>query len=88
MTTELDLLFRAPRMITPAGEVGRCVGIRDGVIVAIEQEEVAGNCHIDVGFCRRGGARSERDERFGDPSWPVAAEGGGARLSCGGEQGG
>jgi hypothetical protein len=41
-----------------------------------------------VGFCRRGGARSERDERFGDPSWPVAAEGGGARLSCRGEQGG
>jgi dihydroorotase-like cyclic amidohydrolase len=33
-------------------------------------------------------ARSERDERFGDPSWPVAAEGGGARLSCRGEQGG
>ena len=36
MTTELDLVFRAPRMITPAGEAGRCVGIRDGVIVAIE----------------------------------------------------
>jgi allantoinase len=121
-------------MITPAGEVGRCVGIRDGVNVAIEpldadlrsaqavqlgpdevllpglvdthvhvnepgrtewegfasatraaavggvttildmplnsippttdvapleakKEEAAGNCHIDVGFCRRGGAR-------------------------------
>jgi allantoinase len=36
VTTELDLLFRAPRMITRAWEVGRCVGIRDGVIVAIE----------------------------------------------------
>ncbi|MBJ8344647.1 allantoinase AllB [Antrihabitans sp. YC2-6] len=32
----LDLIFRAPRVITAAGEVARCIGIRDGKIVAIE----------------------------------------------------
>ena len=34
--TELDLVFRARRVITTAGEVARCVGVRDGSIVAIE----------------------------------------------------
>lgn len=33
---ELDTLFRARRVITAAGEVARCVGVRDGRIVAIE----------------------------------------------------
>jgi allantoinase len=34
--TELDLVFRARRVITAYGEVDRCVGVRDGEIVAIE----------------------------------------------------
>ena len=33
---KLDLLFRAPRVITAAGEVARCIGVRDGRIVVIE----------------------------------------------------
>ena len=32
----LDLVFRAPRVITVVGEVSRSIGIKDGVIVAIE----------------------------------------------------
>ena len=32
----LDLVFRARRVITAEGEVSRCVGVRDGLIVAIE----------------------------------------------------
>lgn len=36
MSEPLDLIFRAPRVITGAGEVARCIGIRDGRIVAIE----------------------------------------------------
>lgn len=36
MTGRLDLLFRAPRVITAAGEAARCVGVRDGRIVAVE----------------------------------------------------
>ena len=31
-----DLVFRAPRVITAAGEVARCVGVRDGRVAAIE----------------------------------------------------
>nr|WP_009475262.1 amidohydrolase family protein [Rhodococcus sp. JVH1]EJI99223.1 allantoinase domain protein [Rhodococcus sp. JVH1] len=34
MSDRLDLLFRAPRVITAA--VARCVGVRDGRIVVIE----------------------------------------------------
>jgi allantoinase len=34
--TELDLVFRAPRVVTAAGEVARRVGVADGRIVAIE----------------------------------------------------
>ena len=34
--TELDLVFRARRVITTAGEAARCVGVRNGSIVAIE----------------------------------------------------
>jgi allantoinase len=36
MSEPLDVIFRAPRVITAAGEVARCVGVRDGRIVAIE----------------------------------------------------
>jgi allantoinase len=36
MSEPLDLIIRAPRVITAAGEVARCVGVRDGRIVAIE----------------------------------------------------
>jgi allantoinase len=31
-----DLVFRAPRVVTAAGEVSRCVGVRGGRVVAIE----------------------------------------------------
>jgi len=31
-----DLVFRAPRVVTAAGEVARCVGVRDGRVAAIE----------------------------------------------------
>ena len=31
-----DIVFRAARMITPAGETAGCVGVRDGSIVAVE----------------------------------------------------
>jgi len=34
--SDLDLVFRARRVISAAGEVARCVGVRDGRIVAIE----------------------------------------------------
>ena len=34
--TDLDLVIRAPRLISTAGEVGRTVGVKDGTIVAIE----------------------------------------------------
>ena len=36
MSAAPDLLIRAPRVITAAGEVARCIGVRDGRIVAIE----------------------------------------------------
>ena len=36
---DFDLVVRAPRMITRFGEVSRCVGVRDGVVVAIEPLE-------------------------------------------------
>ena len=36
MSDKLDLLFRAPRVITAAGEVARCIGVRDGRIVVVE----------------------------------------------------
>ena len=36
MSDKLDLLFRAPRVITAAGEVARCIGVRDGRIAVIE----------------------------------------------------
>jgi allantoinase len=34
--SELDLVFRAARMIAPGGETAGCVGVRDGSIVAVE----------------------------------------------------
>ena len=33
---ELDLVVRAQRVVTPHGEVARCIGVRDGKVVAIE----------------------------------------------------
>jgi allantoinase len=39
--TELDLVFRARRVITTAGELARCVGVRNGSIVAIEPYDAA-----------------------------------------------
>jgi allantoinase len=33
---EYELVIRAPRAITLAGEVPRCIGVRDGVVAAIE----------------------------------------------------
>ncbi len=36
MPDKVDLLFRAPRVITAAGEVARCIGVRDGRIAVIE----------------------------------------------------
>ena len=47
----LDLVFRAPRVITAAGEVARCVGVADGTIVAIEPLEAAldGDRVIELG---------------------------------------
>jgi len=37
----LDLVFRAPRVITEVGEVPRAIGVKDGRIVAIEPIETA-----------------------------------------------
>ena len=34
--TDLDLMIRAPRMVSTAGEMSRIVGVKDGTIVAIE----------------------------------------------------
>src|SRR6266571_1158747 len=34
--TDFDLVFRARRVVTVAGEVARCVGVRDGRVAAIE----------------------------------------------------
>jgi len=34
--TDFDLVIRAPRVITAAGEVSRCVGVRGGRVAAIE----------------------------------------------------
>jgi len=41
---EFDLVIRGRRVITRAGEVARCVAVRDGVVVAIEpwESELAG----------------------------------------------
>ena len=33
---DFDLVFRARRVITAAGEVARCIGVRDGRVAAIE----------------------------------------------------
>jgi allantoinase len=43
----MDLIIRAPRMITPDGERSGAVGIKDGVIVAVEQE-LDGPAFIDL----------------------------------------
>ena len=36
---DFDLVFRGRRVITRAGEVARCIAVRDGVVVAIEPLE-------------------------------------------------
>jgi allantoinase len=36
---EFELVFRAPRVVTAAGEVARCVAVRDGRVAAIEPLE-------------------------------------------------
>ena len=36
---DFDLVIRGPRVITKAGEVPRCIAVRDGVVVAIEPME-------------------------------------------------
>ena len=38
-TREIDLVFLGRRVITPDGEVLRCVAVRDGVVVAVEPYE-------------------------------------------------
>ena len=40
-TREFDLVFLGRRVITPDGEVPRCVAVRDGVVVAVEPYEAA-----------------------------------------------
>ena len=47
---EFDLVIRGRRIITRAGEVPRCVAVRDGVVVAIEplEAELAGVQTIDL----------------------------------------
>jgi len=47
---EFDLVIRGRRVITRAGEVPRCVAVRDGVVVAIEplEAELAGVQTIDL----------------------------------------
>jgi allantoinase len=44
-TDRFDLVFRAPRVITAAGEVARCIGVRGGRVAAIEPlaAELAGD---------------------------------------------
>lgn len=39
MTEQLDLLIRASRMVTPTGEQAGCVGVRDGIVVAVAPPE-------------------------------------------------
>jgi allantoinase len=49
--TEYDLVFRAPRAITAAGEVARCIAVRDGVIAAIEplEAQLSGADTVELG---------------------------------------
>ncbi len=46
-----DLVFRAPRVITAAGEAARCVGVRDGRIAAVEplDARLEGGRVVDLG---------------------------------------
>ena len=48
-TNGFDLVFRAPRVVTAAGEVSRCIGVRDGRVAAIEPlaAELAGRIAAD-----------------------------------------
>jgi allantoinase len=44
----LDVVFRAPRVITVVGEVSRAIGVRDGRIVAIEPLDSALTATLEV----------------------------------------
>jgi allantoinase len=44
----LDVVFRAPRVITVVGEVSRAIGVRDGRIVAIEPLDSALTATVEV----------------------------------------
>src|SRR5918995_3610270 len=48
---DFDLVFRGRRVITRAGEVPRCIAVRDGVVVAIEplESRLEGAETIDLG---------------------------------------
>src|SRR6478735_1376058 len=48
---DFDLVFRGRRVITRAGEVPRCIAVRDGVVVAIEplESRLEGTETIDLG---------------------------------------
>jgi len=50
-TADYDLVIRAPRAITAAGEVPRCVAVRHGVVVAIEplEADLRGRETVDLG---------------------------------------
>ncbi len=49
--TELDLVIRAPRVVTRAGEVARTIGVRDGSVAAIEplDSTLTGARMVDLG---------------------------------------
>ncbi len=48
---KFDTVFRAPRVITAAGEVARCIGVRDGVVTAIEplDSDITGDRVVELG---------------------------------------
>ena len=60
--TELDLVFRARRMITPEGERPGCVGVRDGSIVAVADSLDAPHV-VELGGRRGAAARPRRHPR-------------------------
>ena len=57
---EYDLVIRGSRIITRAGEVPRCVAVRDGVVVAIEPLEARLEGRDTVELRRRRGPAARR----------------------------
>ena len=57
---DLDLVIRARRVVTPAGEVDRQVGVKDGRVVAIEPPEAGPHRRRDRRPRRRRGAAAGR----------------------------